>query len=382
MTLKITGLEKRYDSRSGAHVAVRDVHIEIPKGSLTTLLGPSGCGKTTTLRMLAGLEQPTSGEILIDGQPLFSSDQRVNIPANRRPVAMVFQSYAIWPHMDVFHNVSFPLESGKQKWDKSEIASRTENALARVGLSDFARRSPTQLSGGQQQRVALARALVTRPRILLLDEPLSNLDVRLREQMRHEIRELHDAEGLTTVYVTHDQSEAMALSDQIVVMDGGRVVEKGSPQSVFEQPQHPFTAGFIGRYNVLRGVVGEIGRAGALVVNTDAGPVRAVAKGAFAFDPNDDVWVYIRPNSISMQEWGDDSIGVGISGFVDSVCYQGDFWESKVRMLDGKHLNVNVGLSEARRISIEKATRVQLIPDEDEVVVVPVGHESIQAASP
>lgn len=367
MTLKIRHLEKHFHSNHGRHTAVNDVNIDVTDGSLTTLLGPSGCGKTTTLRMIAGLEQPTGGEIVIDDQVLYSKSDKIDIPANRRPIAMVFQSYAIWPHMDVFHNVSFPLESRKHNLSRSEIRERTEEALTTVGLRQFAKRLPTSLSGGQQQRIALARALITRPKILLLDEPLSNLDVKLREQMRDEIRQLHEAEHLTTVYVTHDQSEAMALSDQVVVMSEGQVVEIGSPESVFERPRHPFTASFVGKYNVLEGSIKEVLADGSVIVQTQSGIVRGNALEGFKPKKANDVLVYIRPNSISLRQPNGESIG--LEGEVESASYQGNYWEAKIQMSEHHHLFVHVKLSEARRMDLANSSKVLLIPDEEEVII-------------
>jgi iron(III) transport system ATP-binding protein len=231
----------------GAVTAVEDVSITIEAGTLVTLLGPSGCGKTTTLRMVAGLEMPTSGRILIGG-----SDVTL-LPPNERDVSMVFQSYALFPHMSVLENVCYGLR--RSGIAKKDAADRARDGLKQVGLQGYEERQPSELSGGQQQRVAVARALVLEPSVLLFDEPLSNLDARLRRQMREEIRELQQRLGLTVVYVTHDQQEAMAVSDRIIVMNAGRIEQQGGPRELYERPATPFLVRFMGESNPLRGVV-------------------------------------------------------------------------------------------------------------------------------
>ncbi|SES19325.1 iron(III) transport system ATP-binding protein [Tranquillimonas rosea] len=227
----------------GAFVAIPDLNLTIAPGELVTLLGPSGCGKTTTLRMLAGLEAPTEGQILIGGEDV------TRLPANRRDVSMVFQSYALFPHMSVAQNVAYGLEAGGMKSRPARAAAR--EGLDLVGLSGMADRLPSELSGGQQQRVAVARALVLEPQVLLLDEPLSNLDARLRRRVRTEIRELQQRLGFTAVYVTHDQEEALAVSDRIVVMLEGQVAQAGPPRELYEAPASEFIADFIGEANVI-----------------------------------------------------------------------------------------------------------------------------------
>jgi len=241
----------RYDTQAGG---VRGVSFDLPTGTFFTLLGPSGCGKTTTLRCIAGLERPDSGYIGVGDRALFDGARGEAVPMNQRGIGMVFQSYAIWPHMTVFENIAFPLRVAKQrKYAREEIASLVEQALSTVGLSGYGERPATRLSGGQQQRVALARAIVHRPQLLLLDEPLSNLDASLREEMRAELRRLQQQIGVTTVYVTHDQSEALAMSDQIAVMDRSRVVQLGAPRDIYFRPASAFVASFIGGANLLDG---------------------------------------------------------------------------------------------------------------------------------
>jgi iron(III) transport system ATP-binding protein len=247
--VRLQNIKKYFDTDWGKVAAIDDVSLDLQPGQLMTLLGPSGCGKTTTLRCIAGLEKPHEGVIKIGEETVFSSAQNIALPANRRRIGMVFQSYAIWPHMSVRENVAFPLDGVGLK--KDEIKSRVDSALQLVGLLDLADRPAPQLSGGQQQRVALARALVAEPEVLLLDEPLCNLDAKLRVSMRSEIRDLQRRLGITTVYVTHDQQEALAISDVVVVMSKGRVVEVGPPGELYERPKHRFTADFIGAANLL-----------------------------------------------------------------------------------------------------------------------------------
>jgi iron(III) transport system ATP-binding protein len=242
----------RFDAQAGG---VRAVSFDLPQGTFFTLLGPSGCGKTTTLRCVAGLERPDAGTILVGDRVLFDTETKVAVPLNERGIGMVFQSYAIWPHMTVFENIAFPLRVGKgPRPGREEIARLVDQALSTVGLGGYGDRPATRLSGGQQQRVALARAIVHRPKLLLLDEPLSNLDAALREEMRIELRRLQQQIGVTTIYVTHDQSEALAMSDRIAVMEKGRIVQMGDPREIYFRPANEFVASFIGAANLLHGV--------------------------------------------------------------------------------------------------------------------------------
>jgi ABC-type Fe3+/spermidine/putrescine transport system ATPase subunit len=256
--------------RYGSVAAVRAIGFQVARGELVTLLGPSGCGKTTTLRAIAGLETPAAGEIRIDGRPVFSSSGGINVPAERRDLSMVFQSYAVWPHMTVFDNVAYPLRV--RRMGRREIDEQVRRALTLVRLGDVARRSAAKLSGGQQQRVALARAIVFSPSVVLLDEPLSNLDARLRAEMRLEIRELRRRLGITAIYVTHDQEEALAISDRVIVMNGGVIEQSGTPAEIYNAPRNTFVADFIGSANLIRGGVrrGD-GGDGSIALETPAG---------------------------------------------------------------------------------------------------------------
>ncbi len=242
--VELRGLVKKF----GPVAAVDEISLDVELREIVALLGPSGCGKTTTLRCIAGLETPTSGQISIAGQLIFSAKK--NIPPEARDIGMVFQSYAIWPHMTVFKNVSYGLEMRRRS--KSEIREKVTGILEMVGLPGMEGRYPSQLSGGQQQRVALARSLVAEPKILLFDEPLSNLDAKLREHMRIELKDLIKRVGITSIYVTHDQVEAMAISDRIVLMDRGKIVQSGNARELYERPSSGFIAEFLGSINFIK----------------------------------------------------------------------------------------------------------------------------------
>jgi iron(III) transport system ATP-binding protein len=279
--IEFRNIAKRYGSDARAPLVVKGISFTVPKGTLTTILGPSGCGKTTTLRMIAGLEAPTSGQIFIEGREVTTLG-----PAERN-VSMVFQSYALFPHMDVLANVSYGLSvSGTAK---AETLQRAQAAMASVGLGGFEARLPSELSGGQQQRVAVARALVLEPAVLLFDEPLSNLDARLRRSMREEIRTLQQRLGLTVAYVTHDQSEALAVSDQIIVMDQGVIAQAGTPHELYERPGTEFVAGFMGEAMLFDGQSLADG-------SVQLGPIRLPRDGAQAMAAGK-VKVAVRPEA-------------------------------------------------------------------------------------
>src|SRR3954466_13647357 len=250
--LTVKGLCTEYlNERHQAIRAAHDVSFDVPPGKLFTLLGPSGCGKTTTLRSIAGLERPQAGEIKVGDELIYSAARRIFVPPNQRGLGMVFQSYAIWPHMTVYENAAFPLRVGRRKHSRRQIDERVNRALATVDLAEMAQREATKLSGGQQQRLALARALVREPRLLLLDEPLSNLDARLRDRMRIELKRLQRELRIPAVYVTHDQVEALAMSNRVAVFDHGKIVQLGAPREVYERPASGFVADFIGAANLL-----------------------------------------------------------------------------------------------------------------------------------
>lgn len=300
-SIRLLNLSKTYRMGRQTVGAVNSITLEVPDGKIVTLLGPSGCGKSTTLRCVAGLERPDDGEIFFDHRPLFSRARRISVPPERRNVGMVFQSYAIWPHLTVFENVAYPLQvrgiSGRQ------IGERVRAVLELVGLAGLEDRPGPYLSGGQQQRVVLARALVYQPEVLLLDEPLSNLDAKVREQVREELRSLQRRLGITTLYVTHDQLEALGLSDVVAVMHHGSIVETGTPQALYAQPRSPFTAAFLGEISYLTGTVersGTVGRAGGdgVTIATRWGPLRALM--AERVPASSSVVAAVRPEHVSL----------------------------------------------------------------------------------
>lgn len=267
--------------------AVDGVSFGVEKGKLVTLLGPSGCGKTTTLRLIGGFEIPTSGEILIDGVVVN------DFPPNRRPTSMVFQSYALFPHLNVFENVAYGLRV--RKMSKEKIREKVMHMLNLVGLSGLEKRYPSQLSGGQQQRVALARALVVEPKVLLLDEPLSNLDAKLREQMRVELRKIQMELGITSIYVTHDQLEAMTLSDYVIVMKDGKIVQKDTPEMLYRFPANVFVAGFIGRASFIEARIVEQRMNECLVELNNGKKISVEVRQGTTFSPKEEVLLVLRP---------------------------------------------------------------------------------------
>jgi spermidine/putrescine transport system ATP-binding protein len=282
--IELVGVEKEFSSAHGDVRAVEHVNLRIAEGEFFSLLGPSGCGKTTTLRMIAGFEEPTNGQILLHGRDM------VGVPPYRRDVNMVFQQYALFPHMDVFENVAFGLR--RKKVPKDELRRRVTEALELVELEGREKRRPRQLSGGQQQRVALARALVNRPRALLLDEPLGALDLKLRQAMQLELKRIQREVGITFVYVTHDQEEALTMSDRLVVMNAGRIEQLGSPRELYERPGTRFVANFIGTSNIVAGRLERRGDAWALA---GLGPDERVLVQADAVPPGLEAEIAVRP---------------------------------------------------------------------------------------
>ena len=306
--LKLEGVGKRY----GESWAVRDVSLSVRPGEFYTLLGPSGCGKTTLLRMVAGFVTPDTGRILVDGEVVDA------VPPWKRNLGMVFQHYALWPHMTVFENVAFGL---RQRGLSGEALSRkVEVALTQMGLQGFEGRRPSQLAGGQQQRVALARALVVQPRLLLLDEPLSNLDAVLRAQMRVELERLHRDIGITTIYVTHDQAEALALSTRIAVLSGGRLIQEGRPEDIYWRPRNRFVAEFVGAANLVPVRVTEVRDLGVLV-ETGGGSRLPVASGGHAWTVGVRGLLCLRPEALQLEE-AERAAG-GIRGTVVAHSFEG-----------------------------------------------------------
>jgi iron(III) transport system ATP-binding protein len=266
--IEVEALEVRY----GSVLASGPVSFTVRKGEQLTLLGPSGCGKTTTLRAIAGLEKPSAGRIGLSGQAIYDAGAGIDVPAERRGLSMVFQSYAIWPHMTVFDNVAYGLKV--RRLSDAEVKERVHEALALVKMDAFAQRNASQLSGGQQQRVAVARAYAFHPKVLLFDEPLSNLDAKLRAEMRIELRELQHRLGVTSIYVTHDLEEALAMSDDIIVMRGGHIEQRGTPADIYNTPRTEFVADFVGSANLIRGRArADLARDGEIALETEGGAV-------------------------------------------------------------------------------------------------------------
>ena len=332
--LTVSALCTEYVGEHGQTIrAAHEVSFEVPLGKLFTLLGPSGCGKTTTLRSIAGLERPRSGEISVGGEVIYSSSKDIFIPPNRRGLGMVFQSYAIWPHMTVFDNAAFPLQVSRKSIARREIQDRVHRVLKVVALDEMADREATKLSGGQQQRLALARALVMEPPLLLLDEPLSNLDAKLRERMRFELKRLQRELGITTVYVTHDQSEALALSHSIAVMNGGRIEQLGSPREVYERPRNQFVADFVGTTNFVRGTVsGADSAPGFYRIASEVGELKA--RGVDSLKAGEEVVLSIRPEDIELSESRRDGENV-YQATVDQKVFLGEFVDFQV-MIGGR----------------------------------------------
>lgn len=325
--VQLAGIRKCFDGKE----VIPQLDLTIKNGGFLTLLGPSGCGKTTVLRLIAGLETVDSGRIMLDNEDI------THVPAENRYVNTVFQSYALFPHMTVFENVAFGLRM--QKTPAAEITPRVMEALRMVQLETFAQRKPHQLSGGQQQRVAIARAVVNKPRLLLLDESLSALDYKLRKQMQNELKALQRKLGITFVFVTHDQEEALTMSDRIVVMRDGRIEQDGTPREIYEEPKNLFVAGFIGEINMFNATVIE---------RLDEQRVRANVEGRecniyvnFAVEPGQKLHVLLRPEDLRVEEINDDNHAEGLIGYVRERNYKGMTLESVVELENGKMVMVS-----------------------------------------
>jgi len=336
--LRVEALAKRFPGDAHELAAVSGISFTVPRGKLFTLLGPSGCGKSTTLRCIAGLERPESGFIGVDGRTFVDSEANLFVSPDKRGIGMVFQSYAIWPHMTVYENVAYALEV--KKTPRSEIRPRVMEALALVGLADFANRPAPKLSGGQQQRVALARAVVGRPSLLLFDEPLSNLDAKLRERMRHEIRELQQRLEITTVYVTHDQAEALAISDAIAVMEGGKILAVGTPREIYNAPGSRFVADFIGMTNIVRGsALADAAADGSGRVEVPFGTVHCRFEGSIG--RGDAVDVLIRPENMVVSRELPQARENVWQAAVEGVIFLGEYQDATVALRE-QHLRIRV----------------------------------------
>ena len=330
--LSVKLLNTEYISDGAAPVrAARDVSFDVPEGKLFTLLGPSGCGKTTTLRSIAGLERPRSGMITLGGRAVYDSGRRVFIAPSERNIGMVFQSYAIWPHMTVYENAAFPLKVGRRKFSGREMRDKVMRVLSIVAMDGLADRPATNLSGGQQQRLALARALAMEPQLLLLDEPMSNLDAKLRERMRFELKRIQRETGVTTVYVTHDQAEALALSHEIAVMNEGEIIQVGSPRDIYERPRSRFVADFVGRTNLLEAKVLTARGEGLYQVATALGELCAISVDPLR--PGAAVTVSIRPEDIELAEQRPQGDNI-CAGTVSAKVFLGDTVDFQVSIGD------------------------------------------------
>jgi len=331
--VKFDKVDKSYD---GKVLVVKDLNLDIAEGEFITMLGPSGSGKTTCLMMLAGFETPTNGEIYLDGNPIS------NIPPHKRGIGMVFQNYALFPHMTVYENLAFPLKV--RKFSKDDTDAKVEKALSMVSLSGFGSRMPGQLSGGQQQRVAVARALVFDPAVVLMDEPLGALDKNLRESMQYEIKHIHESIGVTVVYVTHDQSEALTMSNRIAVFNDGKVQQLSSPDKLYEEPVNSFVAEFIGENNTFQGEVADISNNKCKIkLETGdeilANPIRVKSKGEKSI-------VSLRPERAIINP--DEKMDNKFKGKIEEVIYHGDHTRVRLNLLDNKEFILKVPNSSAR----------------------------------
>jgi iron(III) transport system ATP-binding protein len=327
--IEIHNLFKRFKNV----VAINHIQLEVNQGEMLTLLGPSGCGKTTTLRCIAGLERPDEGDIVIDGKPMLSQGF---VHPSKRGIGMVFQNYAVWPHMKVYNNIVYGLKI--QRLSRQSIREKAQKVLELVGLSGLEDRYPGQLSGGQQQRVALARALVGNPKVLLLDEPLSNLDAKLREELRFEIKSLVRRMGITSVYVTHDQAEAMVISDRVVVMEAGNVIQIGPPEEIYEKPANRFVADFIGTMNFMSGEIVEVpANTNEAYVRTEfSARLRCTKSDEKALKTGDKVFASIRPEDVKIFDAPPQTGDNIIKGTIVHRAYLGNFLYFFVNVNDTK----------------------------------------------
>ena len=326
MEIRVNNLVRTYYSEGKQIKALDHVNLTVPANRIFTLLGPSGCGKTTLLRCIVGLEVPDGGEIYIGDNLVWSQEKNIFVPPEQRGLGMVFQTYAIWPHMNVFDNVAYPLQT--QKMDRDKIQKKVARVLDFVQLSGFEKRPATKLSGGQQQRVALARALVAEPKLILFDEPLSNLDAKLREETRKELRSFLTELQITAIYVTHDRIEALALSDLIAVMRAGNIVEIAEPKKIYFNSDSQFVADFIGRANLIRGTVEQLEGDYALF-SSEIGPVRALNRQQLSVGQN--AFLCVRPEFIRLTK-EQKEIQNSYRGQVETLIFIGEAYEGEIRI--------------------------------------------------
>ncbi|HEY8474331.1 MAG TPA: ABC transporter ATP-binding protein [Natronosporangium sp.] len=357
--VSVRGLGKRFRRESGAVVtAVDDVSLDVHAGEFVVLLGPSGCGKTTLLRMLAGLETPDTGSIAIRGQTVFDTATNTNLPTEHRSISMIFQSYALWPHMTVFQNVAYPLQRRGLKLRRAEIAQQVERVLELVRIPDLARQYPNQMSGGQQQRVALARALVSGSDLVLFDEPLSNVDAQVRERLRYELLEMQRELGFAAVYVTHDQSEAMGLANRIAVMGDGKIQQIASPRETYENPRSRYVANFIGVSNEIPGTLAAVGENRTGVIDTPLGKLHGRVQSP-ELTVGDDATLVWRPEHAAVTKANPDTPGC-FSASVITVVFAGPHMELMLEA-DGLRFRAWTHVT----AEIEPGATVWVAPDAD-----------------
>jgi spermidine/putrescine transport system ATP-binding protein len=350
--IELVGLTKRFGHGVTSHAAVDNIDLSVSGGEFFSLLGPSGCGKTTTLRLIAGFEEPTAGRILLDGADVS------HVPPHKRNVNTVFQSYALFPFLSVFDNVAFGLKHAQVT--KADVKQRVGDALSLVSMSSFASRRPSQLSGGQQQRVALARALVLNPAVLLLDEPLGALDAKLRRSLKVELKALQERVGITFIYVTHDQEEALTMSDRIAVMNAGRIAQIGTPQEVYESPADAYVADFLGAANLLQVVVAERVRGGASTLKL--GDIALTTSNEVPAEPGASAQAVIRPERARVEEHGSDGSN-RVPALVDRVVYLGAATQVHLRLATGESLQAVVPNEDAAAWSQGTPVHVYLPAD-------------------
>ncbi len=367
--LKTRQLEAKFDLRDSVVHALRGINLEIKEGEFFVLLGPSGCGKTTMLRSIAGLERPTVGSIHIDGKPVFDSTTGLFVPPDQRPIAMVFQSYAIWPHMDVYENIAFPLRRGRTKMADNDVRIRVGEVLEMLGMGEMAQRPVITLSGGQQQRVALARALALRPRVLLMDEPLSNLDLKLQIRLRAQMRDLMHELRLTTVHVTHNQAEALETGDRIAVMEQGKIVQLDDPQTIYHCPENEFVARFLGDMNIVSAQF-QADNGDHVTVKTPFGTLHAHSTSRSRFAVGENCILGVRPEDIEINDIEADDNSNILQGTVISSDYVGEGFVHTVEAA-GEPIRVKCH----HMNSVKKGDSVRLrFPPNHTVVVTPAAN--------